>query len=101
MDLEELARHLAALSGRTAPVPDLAPVAELVEGKRVLVSGAGGSIGSELTRQLHGLGPAQLLMLDRDESALQRLQLGLDGHGLLQTRTRCWRTSATPAGWTG
>lgn len=85
MDLGELARHLAALSGRTAPVPDLAPVAELVEGKRVLVSGAGGSIGSELTRQLHGLGPAQLLMLDRDESALQRLQLGLDGHGLLQS----------------
>lgn len=58
-------------------------VAEYLVGKRVLVTGAGGSIGSELCRQIRRLGPAQLVMLDRDESALHAVQLSLDGHGLL------------------
>jgi FlaA1/EpsC-like NDP-sugar epimerase len=52
-------------------------VRECIEGKRVLVTGAGGSIGSELCRQAYGFGPERLLMLDHDESNLNRLQLEL------------------------
>ncbi len=49
----------------------------------VLVTGAGGSIGSELCRQVFGFGPRRLVMLDHDESNLHRLQLELWGEGLL------------------
>lgn len=49
----------------------------------VLVTGAGGSIGSELCRQVFGFGPRRLIMLDHDESNLHRLQLELLGDGLL------------------
>jgi FlaA1/EpsC-like NDP-sugar epimerase len=54
--------------------------------RRVLVTGAGGSIGSELCRQLFRLGPARLVMLDRDESALHAVQLSLEGRALLDSR---------------
>jgi FlaA1/EpsC-like NDP-sugar epimerase len=57
----------------------------VVEGRRVLVTGAGGSIGSELCRQIDGFDPAALYLLDHDESNLHRLQLRLRGHGLLDT----------------
>ena len=58
--------------------------AALISGKRVLVTGAGGSIGSELCRQIQGFGPAVLYILDHDESNLHRLQLEMRGHGLLE-----------------
>lgn len=60
-------------------------VRSVVEGRRVLVTGAGGSIGSELCRQLGGLAPSHLFMLDHDESNLHRLQLQLSGAALLQS----------------
>ncbi len=49
----------------------------VLSGKRVLVTGAGGSIGSELCRQVYSFGPSELIMLDHDESNLHRLQLDL------------------------
>ena len=49
----------------------------------VLVTGARGSIGSELCRQVFGFGPRRLIMLDHDESNLHRLQLELWGEGFL------------------
>ena len=61
--------------------------AEAIAGKRVLVTGAGGSIGSELCRQVSGFGPAQLIMLDHDESNLHRTQLDLWGEALLDTES--------------
>jgi FlaA1/EpsC-like NDP-sugar epimerase len=56
---------------------------QVVAGKRVLVTGAGGSIGSELCRQIKAFGPAGLWLLDHDESNLHRLQLQLTGQALL------------------
>jgi len=55
----------------------------VIANKCVLVTGAGGSIGSELCRQVFGFGPRRLIMLDHDESNLHRLQLELWGEGLL------------------
>jgi FlaA1/EpsC-like NDP-sugar epimerase len=77
--------RISDLLGRPAASTDVAAVREYVAGKRVLVTGAGGSIGAELCRQLHKLGPAALIMLDRDESALHAVQLELEGRALLDS----------------
>ena len=69
--------------GRERTDIDTDAVKEYVSGKRVLVTGAGGSIGSELCRQLVRYSPAALVMLDRDESGLHAVQLSIDGRGLL------------------
>ncbi len=71
--------------GRHQITTDLSSIAGYLTGKRVLITGAGGSIGSELARQLHKFGPSQLIMLDRDESALHAVQLSIYGHGLLDS----------------
>ena len=74
---------LADLLGRRPIALDTTVIAEQIAGRSVLVTGAGGSIGSELCRQITRFGPAKLYMLDRDESGLQATQLSLSGHGLL------------------
>jgi len=53
-----------------------------IAGRRVLVTGAGGSIGSELCHQVRAFGPSRLFLLDHDESNLHRLQLELNGDAL-------------------
>ena len=73
------------LLGRPAIETDIASIAGYLTGRRVLVTGAGGSIGSELCRQIDRWSPAELIMLDRDESALHAVQLSLRGHGLLDS----------------
>lgn len=71
------------LLGRRQIETDLSQVAGLITNKVVLITGAGGSIGAELSRQVHALGPEKLFLLDRDESQLHALQLSLHGIGLL------------------
>jgi len=74
------------LLGRRALHLDIDSVADYLTGRRVLVTGAGGSIGSELCRQIHRFAPSELIMLDRDESALQAVQISIEGRGLLDSR---------------
>ena len=59
----------------------------LVRNSTVLVTGAGGSIGSELVRQLTALGAREVICVDRDEYALYRLQLELTGQAMLTDET--------------
>jgi FlaA1/EpsC-like NDP-sugar epimerase len=57
---------------------DLAALRAFVEGRRILVTGAGGSIGSELCRQLVALGCASLTMVERHENSLHEVLLTVD-----------------------
>ena len=67
------------LLGREPSVPDPALLRACVSGKRVLVTGAGGSIGSELCRQIIDLGATNLLMVERNEFALYAIDGELQG----------------------
>jgi FlaA1/EpsC-like NDP-sugar epimerase len=78
--------NLADVLGRKQVDTDVASIAGYLSGRRVLVTGAGGSIGSELCRQISRFGPSELIMLDRDESALHALQLSLTGRAMLDGR---------------
>ena len=75
----------ADLLGRHEIETDVDAIAGYLTGKRVLVTGAGGSIGSELCRQIYRFAPERLVMLDRDESALHAVQLSIEGKALLDS----------------
>ena len=64
-DLREV--EIGDVLGRHQVSTDLSSIADYLTGKRVLITGAGGSIGAELARQVHHFGPATLVLLDRDE----------------------------------
>jgi O-antigen biosynthesis protein WbqV len=55
------------LLGRSQIVLDPAPVRSLIAGRRVLVTGSGGSIGSEIVRQVCGIGPSAICLVDASE----------------------------------
>jgi FlaA1/EpsC-like NDP-sugar epimerase len=74
------------LIGRQPVDSRVEEIAHYIADKRVLVTGAGGSIGSELCRQLSDFHPRELIMLDRDETGLQQTQLSITGQGLLTGR---------------
>ena len=80
-DLRDL--KLDDLLGRPPAHLDEDAIAARIAGRRVLVTGAGGSIGSEMCRQIHRFHPADLVMLDRDESALHAAQLSIYGRAML------------------
>ncbi len=76
----------ADLLGRDEAQLDAGAISGYLTGRRVLVTGAGGSIGSELCRQVAAFAPSRLVMLDRDESALHAVQLSLSGRAMLDER---------------
>ena len=63
---------------RRAIATDVAAMRSFAEGRRILVTGAGGSIGSELCRQLSRLGCASLVMFERHENSLHEALLNVD-----------------------
>jgi FlaA1/EpsC-like NDP-sugar epimerase len=76
-DVRDLA--VADLLGRVPVGLDMDTVRHLVEGKRVLVTGAGGTIGSELSRQIAELGPKSLVLFERYENALWEVERSVAG----------------------
>ncbi|WP_425358143.1 polysaccharide biosynthesis protein [Sphaerochaeta globosa] len=68
------------LLGRSLISIDKEPIKKMVLQKRVLITGAGGSIGSEICKQLLTYGPAQLILLDIDETELHDLSLRLHNY---------------------
>ena len=67
------------LLGRDPVPPDPALLARNITGKSVMVTGAGGSIGSELVRQIVHQGPRRLVLLERSEAHLYEIELEAEG----------------------
>ncbi len=72
LDIEDVLR-------RTSVSIDLEPIAAMLTGKRVLVTGGGGWIGSEIVRQVVAFSPARLALLDHDETHLHDAMQEIDG----------------------
>lgn len=66
--LEKL--EISELIGRSAVPPSQALIESVIRGKRILVTGAGGSIGSQLARLVDASAPRELFLLDNNEYAL-------------------------------
>ena len=76
-DVRDLA--IEDLLGRDQVQLDPEVVRRLIQGRRVLVTGAGGSIGAVISRQVAALGPERLVLLDHDETHLHDASEGLQG----------------------
>ena len=68
---------LEDLLGRPQAVLDRDGMARLIQGRRVLVTGAGGTIGAELARQIAAFAPGRLVLVDNSEFALYGIELEL------------------------
>jgi FlaA1/EpsC-like NDP-sugar epimerase len=90
--VKELLADQSTLSQiRNVSLPDLLPRApvslavgatrQMVRGKSVLITGAGGSIGSELARQISGLEPKTVLLYERHENSLYGIHKELEDQG--------------------
>ncbi|MBL4747734.1 MAG: polysaccharide biosynthesis protein [Magnetovibrio sp.] len=74
------------LLGRPQQPLDRAAMATLIKGKRVLITGAGGSIGKELVRQVASIGPAELVLVENSEFALYEIDREMIEHAPNITR---------------
>lgn len=78
-DVQEL--DIDDLLGREPVTPNQGLLSKNISSKVVLVTGAGGSIGSELCRQVLALGPTKLLLVDQSEFALYSIHQELEERG--------------------
>jgi len=81
----------ADLIGREMRLLDLAPVKDMFAGRVVLVTGAGGSIGSELSKQIAQLNPSKLILVDHSEFHLYNLEKALAPFHTGEDEA-CWKT---------
>lgn len=77
-DLREV--EIDDLLGRDAVAPNELLMGRTIVGKTVMVTGAGGSIGSELCRQIMAIGPRQLILVEMTEYALYKIEQELREH---------------------
>jgi FlaA1/EpsC-like NDP-sugar epimerase len=75
-DIRDL--RIEDLLGREQVETDMEAVRRMLGGRRVLITGAGGSIGSEIARQVGALGPSALVLADHDETHLHDVLTELD-----------------------
>ena len=78
-DIDVRPIRLEDLLGRPQAAPDRAAMRALVNGRRVCITGAGGTIGAELARQIADDGPAHLTLIDNGEYNLYRIDRELEG----------------------
>ncbi len=76
-DIEIRPVAIEDLLGRPQTALDRKEMAALIHGRRICVTGAGGSIGSELCRQIAGHGPACMTLIDNSEYNLYRIDMEL------------------------
>ncbi|NQV20275.1 MAG: polysaccharide biosynthesis protein [Rhodospirillales bacterium] len=70
--------EVADLLGRSQKVLDRDAMRDLIAGRKVLITGAGGTIGSELARQVAALGPAHITLFDNGEYNLYQIDMEMD-----------------------
>lgn len=81
--------EISDLLGRDLVSLDWSAIKSMICGKRILVTGAGGSIGSELCNQILEFQPAELIMVDRGENYLYELNVALNsGNNLESSKTK-------------
>ena len=71
--------NIEDLLGREPISLDEPELARFVSGRNVMITGAGGSIGSELARQVSASGPARLLLVERSENVLYEIHREIRG----------------------
>ena len=79
-DISELS--IEDILGRQQIDYDNADLVDFLNGKRILITGAGGSIGSEIARQIASINASNLFLLDRNENSLLDLCLSINNDGL-------------------
>ena len=94
------------LLGRPIVTQHAAAVEEIISARTVLITGAGGSIGSELARQVFAIGPRRLVLVDRAESPLYLIQRELEVAARSTARAAASSTCTSPtspaaARWSG
>ena len=70
--------QLEDLLGRESVDPDLSLLQEVIKDKVIFISGAGGSIGKELTKQIIELNPQLIILFDVSEPSIYELTLEIE-----------------------
>lgn len=82
-DIRDL--QIEDILGRRQVEIDFVSVKTIIRDRRVLVTGAGGSVGSEIVRQVAAFGPAEIQLLDHDETHLHEIVTELENRVMLRS----------------